>query len=144
MAHRVLGREEWRGEIVQSVLDFDPQVRIRDECLREVATDVRRSRPAALPLTRPVPLAGISAAHHVRITRIEFELAAQVGIHRRGERTGHRRGLRIARRVFAEEIGQRPGEPRIESSRDKTAAALELRHELAQVDAQVSLEEIIL
>src|SRR5207249_12309937 len=70
-----------------------------------------------------------------------FRSAAQIRVDRGGERPGNRGGLRITRRVLAEQIGQRAREAGVEPARDQSSAALQLRHELPQGDAEVRSEE---
>ena len=58
MIHRMLGRKEWSGEIVQSVLDFDSEVRVRNHGFDEILLDIWRAGETEMltVLVLPIPL----------------------------------------------------------------------------------------
>src|SRR5580704_3728405 len=104
-------------------------MRIREHGLDEIALNVRGARkPKVVPAAMlPVPaVAGIVGASVVDLVLPKFQLFANIGIERGGERSGDRSVLRIVFGVFAEEIIAVAGETRIEASCSQAAAALQL------------------
>ena len=136
MVHGVFRREERCGHVEVPVLDFDLQLRAREQRCDQVVFHARRSGKSAATVrlaVLPVPVAyGLEVEDFIGAIAQEFQILAQATVDGRRESGGHR-GIRgIGFGMFGEQIVSGAGEARVVPSGSESFAALDFR-EIAKV-----------
>lgn len=145
VVHFILGFVKRRRQVVYPVFNFHLQIRIGDQSLHQIRLHVRRARKTESPsAVLPVPLRAIEPGCHVVVLLLaELQFLPDVVIEPSRESAGEGVGLRVVERVLRERILGVARKPRVQPPRVQAPAALQLRHELRQVHAQVVLNDVV-
>src|SRR5215467_2150774 len=124
MVHGLFGGQERSCQIVDSILNFNLEVRVRQHCFNQIPFYVWRTRKTELipALVLPVPLRALEVrCDLITLVGAELEIFANVAVKSRDKRPANSRFLRVVLRKLSEQVVSRAAEAGIEASGSQSA-----------------------